>query len=133
MAERPPSAPEAVRTCWANDLIAATWARTVWYVCGAAFLIGFFTDRWRPILWIVGLGVAGALCLLNAARCGRLHCYITGPVDLAGAILTGLRKVGVVSVSWTNLGTGIAVGILIGHLIERVAGNYVTRTEPKSR
>src|SRR6266436_8298062 len=27
--------------------------------------------------WIMGVG-----CLVNVSRCGRLHCYITGPVFL---------------------------------------------------
>lgn len=32
----------------------------------------------------------GAGCILNAARCGRLHCYFTGPIFLTGAFLIAL-------------------------------------------
>jgi len=28
----------------------------------------------------------GGACLVNAVRCGRLHCYVTGPFFLLGAI-----------------------------------------------
>jgi hypothetical protein len=28
----------------------------------------------------------GTLCLLNASRCGRIHCYFTGPFFILGAV-----------------------------------------------
>ena len=37
-------------------------------------------------------------CLLNARRCHRVHCYISGPVLLLGAIFAGLVASGVVNV-----------------------------------
>lgn len=32
----------------------------------------------------------GFACLINAWRCGRLHCYFTGPIFLIGALLIAL-------------------------------------------
>src|SRR5260370_31843786 len=37
--------------------------------------------------WPVLLTFMGAACLLNAKRCGRLHCFVTGPFLL---LLAGL-------------------------------------------
>jgi len=33
-------------------------------------------------------------CLLNARRCHRLHCYISGPVLLLGGLFAGLVAAG---------------------------------------
>jgi hypothetical protein len=35
-------------------------------------------------------------CLLNARRCHRVHCYISGPVLLLGAAIAGLVAAGAV-------------------------------------
>ena len=40
----------------------------------------------RNWIWIVALLWMGGACLVNAVRCGRLHCYVTGPFFLLGAI-----------------------------------------------
>ncbi len=36
--------------------------------------------------------------VVNARRCGRLHCYITGPVYLLAAIYVALAAVGIVPI-----------------------------------
>jgi hypothetical protein len=36
----------------------------------------------RGIIWSFALLWAGAACITNACRSGRLHCYITGPFFL---------------------------------------------------
>jgi hypothetical protein len=38
-------------------------------------------------------------CLLNARRCHRVHCYISGPALLLGAVFSALVALGVVDVS----------------------------------
>jgi hypothetical protein len=42
------------------------------------------------MLWIPALLVMAAACVGNAARCGRRHCYITGPVYLLAAVYVAL-------------------------------------------
>jgi hypothetical protein len=37
-------------------------------------------------------------CLVNASRCGRLHCYITGPIFLLAAIYVGLSTMSIVRI-----------------------------------
>jgi hypothetical protein len=33
----------------------------------------------RAAVWVVALGWMGSACILNARRCGRVHCRYTGP------------------------------------------------------
>ena len=42
------------------------------------------------------LVVMGLRCLVNAARCMRLHCYVTGPLCLAAALYVVLSAFGLV-------------------------------------
>jgi len=42
---------------------------------------------------VMGLG-----CLVNAARCGRLNCYVTGPLYLVAALCLALSVFGLVVV-----------------------------------
>ncbi len=47
-------------------------------------------DGWRTAVWTAALSIMGTACLANAVRCGRVHCYITGPFLLVGlTILVG--------------------------------------------
>jgi hypothetical protein len=110
--------------CAANDLISTWWACTVWCASGAAFLCGFSMARWRPELWIASLSVAGALCLINAVRCRRMHCLITAPVFLIGALLTALNTASVIAIPWKELGWGVVVGLGVGMLAEMLVGRY---------
>ena len=38
------------------------------------------SNGWRTVVWTVALGIMGAACMVNALRCGRVHCYVTGPL-----------------------------------------------------
>jgi hypothetical protein len=40
----------------------------------------------RTALWTTSFAVMGAACLLNAARCGRVHCRFTGPFFILAAV-----------------------------------------------
>lgn len=51
------------------------------------------------ITWTLALVVMGGACLINARRCGRRHCYFTGPFFLFMA-LTSFAY----GVSWLPLG-----------------------------
>src|SRR5229473_1500376 len=52
----------------------------------------------RPWIWIPAFLIMGVGCLVNASRCGRLHCYITGPVFLLAAIYVGLSTMSIVPI-----------------------------------
>ena len=58
-----------------------------WCLPAFAFAIGFaVSPAARTALWTLSLGFMGTICLLNASRCGRIHCYFTGPFFILGAI-----------------------------------------------
>jgi len=70
----------------------------------------------------------GIGCLLNAKRCGRLHCYFTGPffLGLAGAsLLYGLGVLHLGHRGWELLGYVLLIGALaLTCGIEWIWGRY---------
>ena len=46
--------------------------------------------RVEALVWMIAFVWMGVGCVLNARRCHRLHCYISGPVFLLGAVASGL-------------------------------------------
>ncbi|HZT04255.1 MAG TPA: hypothetical protein VFA39_18550 [Steroidobacteraceae bacterium] len=52
---------------------------------------------WTAVTWAVALAWMGTGCVLNAVRCGRRHCFISGPVLWLGALATALVALGVLS------------------------------------
>jgi hypothetical protein len=47
------------------------------------------------LVWIVSFVWMGTGCILNALRCHRLHCYISGPAFILGAAALGLFAAGI--------------------------------------
>lgn len=69
----------------------------------------------RVAVWAVALSVMGISCIVNATRCHRVHCYLTGPFFLAMAVATLLYGFGVLPLGdsgWTVLGLTILIGAL---------------------
>ena len=65
---------------------------------------------WLPPLSLLWMGSA---CLLNARRCGRTHCYFTGPFFLIMVIPVLLHGFDIVPLGpegWKWLGITIGVG-----------------------
>lgn len=48
------------------------------------------------LLWAVALAWMGTGCAVNALRCRRRHCFISGPVLWLGAIVAGLVALGLI-------------------------------------
>ncbi|WP_411961219.1 hypothetical protein ACK3BE_32300 (plasmid) [Pseudomonas mandelii] len=76
------------------DSLRKTWQVVSFWVLPAvvATIAIVLSDRRPALLLAAGaaLAVMGGACLVNAARCRRLHCYITGPYFLLlmlGALL----------------------------------------------
>ena len=65
--------------------------------------LGVSTNFWHlplartALIWAVALAWMGTGCALNALRCGRRHCFISGPALWLGAIAAGLVGLGVLS------------------------------------
>ena len=82
----------------------------------------------RALVWTGALIWMGAGCLINARRCGRIHCRYTGPYYLAMIVPVALLGAGVISFgawAWWVLGAMILLGAkVIWVATERVWGKY---------
>lgn len=82
----------------------------------------------RTFVWTAALSIMGTACIANAVRCGRVHCYITGPFFLAMAVVTLLYGLGVLPLGrngWNLIGLTILVGaIALYYLPELFFGKY---------
>jgi hypothetical protein len=70
----------------------------------------------RTPAWLISLVWMGTACLANARRCGRTHCYLTGPFFLVMAAAVLLHGVGLVplgSRGWMWLGAVAALGTAV--------------------
>lgn len=83
---------------------------------------------WRTAIWTIALAIMGTACLANAARCGRVHCYLTGPFLLGMALVTLLYGVGIVPLGangWKIISLTTLVGtIALCCLPELFFGKY---------
>ena len=108
----------------------------LWGVPHICFFIGIFTNPvLRTILWSSSLFFAGTACLINAFRCGRFHCYFTGPFYLFMAMMSlfyGLGFLDFGARGWIWIG-GIVVIVapILIRLPERLYGKYVIKNDDK--
>ena len=70
----------------------------------------------------------GVGCLVNASRCGRIHCLFTGPFFILGAVTSlgyGLGLLPLGPSGWKWIGTVTIIGAIVLTLIpELVLGRY---------
>lgn len=114
-------------SCQSGDW-AGTWRG--WAIWGSAvvlLLLGGQLPDGRTWLLFSGFLLAGVGCVANAVRCGRRHCYFTGPVCLLAAMYVGLTGLHVVPTEG-NIFWGVLVVVgAVGCLSEHVLGRYVRR------
>lgn len=93
-------------------------------------VIGATGSVTRGVLWTAGFTVAGAACLVNARRCGRRHCFYTGPLYLLAALaslLYGLHILPLGNSGWNwILGIAVAGSLLFCCVLEHLFGKYTT-------
>ena len=106
-------------TCESRDLLANPRSAIAifWVPAIAMIVVGSsrFSGEWRTFVWTIALAVMGIGCAVNAKRCGRIHCYITGPFFLALAFLTLLYGVGVAQLGrhgWNLVGLAAVIGAM---------------------
>ncbi|HEY6483547.1 MAG TPA: hypothetical protein VIY54_08455 [Steroidobacteraceae bacterium] len=84
--------------------------------------------RYLVIVWPVLLTFMGVACLLNARRCGRTHCYMTGPflLILAGvALIYGIGILPLGARGWSTLSATFAIGgVVLCCVPELLLGRY---------
>jgi hypothetical protein len=109
-----------------------------WLPIVILFVSGFFEigQGWRTSVWVVALGIMGGTCVINALRCGRVHCYLTGPFFLGMAIVVLLYGLGVISLGtegWNFIGAAVIIGaVVLIYLPEALLGKY-RRTDEADR
>src|SRR5215472_11056426 len=82
----------------------------------------------RVLGWTLGLLWLGSMCMLNFARCRRVHCIFTGPLFLALAVVPLLGGAGVVRLTnnaWNLLGlVALVGGVVLSYAPEMLWGRY---------
>ncbi|MGH8132290.1 MAG: hypothetical protein ACRETP_03520 [Steroidobacteraceae bacterium] len=118
----------------------ADWARSLrgWLTWGIPVAILVISpERYLVIVWPTALTFMGVACLLNARRCGRIHCYATGPFFLLLAILGLLYGIGVLPLGargWTTLSIALVIGSAVLICVpEWVFGRYRSSSKPVRR
>jgi hypothetical protein len=109
----------AVEPCTNCETETRDWARgtrllLIWYVP----IVMLVASSWVGGPYLVAVWPAlliwmGMACLLNARRCHRLHCYLTGPYFLLlalAALLHGLDIVPLGDRGWSILSVALVVG-----------------------
>jgi hypothetical protein len=90
--------------------------------------------RFQINAWPALLAWMGTACLLNARRCRRLHCYLTGPYFLLLALAALLYGLGVLQLGprgWSTLSVALVVGgAFLFYVPERLFGRYVGSSKP---
>lgn len=106
-------------TSESRDILRNRWisGAVFWLPALAVIASGFLNidQGWRAAIWVVALTTMSAGCVANALRCGRVHCYLTGPFFLVMAIVAFLYGLGVVPLSgagWNILGLTVLFGFL---------------------
>ena len=115
-----------------RDILSRPWLSLVvfWLPAIAIVVAGSSGLRsgWLTIVWTAALSIMGTACIANALRCGRVHCYLTGPFFLLMAFVTLLYGLGVVPLGrkgWNRIGLTILIGaIALCCLPELVFGKY---------
>lgn len=112
-------------SCSQRDLVASPSALWLWCLPASLLLVGVFWGAARPPLWSIAFLVAGTGCVANAARCGRAHCYVTGPLYLSLSGISALIGIGVISWSWWWVGAVAALGTFLAYIPEFLGKRYI--------
>ena len=114
--------------CTEKDFTRRRIGWLLWGVPAAALMVGSLVAPVpRMLLWTPAFVIAGVACVVNAAHCGRVHCYITGPLYLLAALATVLVGTELVPWRWTWIGCAVIGGTLLAYVPEWVRGKYFAR------
>lgn len=113
--------------CEADDLVGRKSGMLLWCLPTLAIFVGLTWDAARPWLWIPALFVMGIGCAVNARRCRRVHCYITGPIFLLGAIYMILAEGNMVPLRPNIFVLLVLGGAALACATELPFGRYVNR------
>ncbi|MGH9605776.1 MAG: hypothetical protein ACRD3N_08750 [Terracidiphilus sp.] len=118
--------PMPEESCHSRDLACGRSALLFWGLPGVALIVG---ADWRHglLLWIPAFLAMGVACLVNAARCGRVHCYVTGPLFLLAAVYASLSVAHLVPMPAVIFLLSIVAVLVLAKLAEFPLGRYRKR------
>ena len=122
-------------TCKSRDILSSRkrvfilyWLPAIAIVVAGAPAI---SSGWRTVVWTVALATMSGACIVNAVRCGRVHCYLTGPFFLLMALVALSYGLGILHLGWNGwnlLGLVTLIGaITLWFLPEMFLGKYWQR------
>jgi hypothetical protein len=86
---------------------------------------------YAAVAWPAALAFMAGVCLVNARRCGRLHCYFTGPFFLILAAVSLLYGLGILDLGkrgWSRLSLAALIGGVVFTCVpEWLFGRYRRR------
>jgi hypothetical protein len=116
--------------CARRDLVGARVVWLLWYIPTLLIIAGAFVPAARAMIWIPSFALMGTACLVNARRCRRLHCYVTGPLFLFGAIASALDAFVVAAISWRIVLAVVTIGTALAYGLEWLRGKYIEVSSP---
>lgn len=82
-----------------RDLVRGWSAFVLWCIPTLLVLVGALVPPVRAVLWVPSFAIMGVACLVNARGCGRLHCFVTGPLFLLAGLATAFDPFAIMSAS----------------------------------
>lgn len=111
-----------------NDWVRQPQTAFLWWCLPLAigFSLGLLgvPARLAAAIWAVLFLWMGSGCLLNALRCHRLHCYISGPIFFLGAAASVLFAMGLIHIHLNNMVGAILLLVLASFLPEIIWTRY---------
>ena len=74
------------------------------------------TPRSVALVWMASFVWMGTGCILNAHRCHRLHCYISGPAFFLGALALVLLASGIALLGPRSLNSIVGITLIVALL-----------------
>ena len=122
-------------TCKSRDILSSRWRVFLLYWLPAIAIVvagaPAISNGWRTVVWTVALATMAVACIVNALRCGRVHCYVTGPFFLLMALVALSYGLGILHLGgngWNLLGLiGLIGALALWYLPEMFFGKYRQR------
>ena len=122
-------------TCKSRDILSSRWRVFLLYWLPAIAIVvagaPAISNGRRTIVWTVALATMALACIVNALRCGRVHCYVTGPFFLLMALVALSYGLGILHLGgngWNLLGLiGLIGALALWYLPEMFFGKYRQR------
>ena len=119
-----------------NDLARGASSLLVWCIPAAILIVTALTGSYQGVIWPIVLAWMGGACLVNAKRCGRRHCYLTGPFFFllaAASLLYGLGILRLGPHGWSTLAAALLAGaVLLTCIPEWIWGRYTNSSRHPS-